>query len=69
MYGPQYLLDKDVVLVVTNYRLAALGKYSESLQVEASMQALCLIGHWHADPLLHGKGTAGQYVDFVRAWQ
>ncbi|KAJ9585488.1 hypothetical protein L9F63_002689, partial [Diploptera punctata] len=25
LHGPQYLLDKDIVLVVTNYRLAALG--------------------------------------------
>lgn len=25
-FGPQYLLDKDIVLVVVNYRLATLGK-------------------------------------------
>lgn len=28
VYGPQYLLDEDVVLVVPNYRLASLGKYN-----------------------------------------
>jgi carboxylesterase type B len=26
VYGPQYLMDEDIVLVTTNYRLAALGK-------------------------------------------
>jgi hypothetical protein len=26
VWGPQYLLDKDVVLVTFNYRLGALGK-------------------------------------------
>jgi carboxylesterase type B len=25
MYGPQYLLDKDVILVTINYRLGTLG--------------------------------------------
>jgi len=25
LYGPQYLLDKDIVLVTVNYRLGALG--------------------------------------------
>jgi carboxylesterase type B len=25
MYGPQYLLDKDIVLVTINYRLGTLG--------------------------------------------
>jgi carboxylesterase type B len=25
-YGPQYLLDQDVVLVTTNYRIGALGR-------------------------------------------
>ena len=25
-HGPQYLLDQDIVLVTTNYRLAALGE-------------------------------------------
>jgi carboxylesterase type B len=25
-YGPQYLMDQDIVLVTTNYRLGALGK-------------------------------------------
>jgi carboxylesterase type B len=25
MYGPQYLLDKDIILVTMNYRLGALG--------------------------------------------
>jgi len=27
-FGPQYLLDKDIVLVTVNYRLASLGKVS-----------------------------------------
>lgn len=27
LYGPDYLLRKDVVLVVVNYRLNAFGKY------------------------------------------
>lgn len=26
IYGAQYLMDQDIVLVTTNYRLAALGK-------------------------------------------
>jgi carboxylesterase type B len=26
LWGPQYLLDKDIVLVTFNYRLGALGK-------------------------------------------
>jgi len=26
LYGPQYLLDKDIVLVTMNYRLGILGK-------------------------------------------
>jgi hypothetical protein len=26
IYGPQYLMDQNIVLVTTNYRLAALGK-------------------------------------------
>jgi len=25
MYGPQYLLDKDIILVTFNYRLGTLG--------------------------------------------
>jgi acetylcholinesterase len=25
MYGPQYLLDKDIILVTMNYRLGTLG--------------------------------------------
>jgi carboxylesterase type B len=25
MYGPQYLLDKDIILVTINYRLGILG--------------------------------------------
>lgn len=25
LFGPQYLLDKDIVLVTINYRLGALG--------------------------------------------
>ena len=25
MYGPQYLLDKDIILVTINYRLGTLG--------------------------------------------
>jgi acetylcholinesterase len=25
MYGPQYLLDKDIILVTINYRLGVLG--------------------------------------------
>jgi carboxylesterase type B len=27
MYGPQYLLDKNVILVTINYRLGPLGKF------------------------------------------
>lgn len=27
LYGPQYLLDKDIVLVTINYRLGVLGTY------------------------------------------
>jgi acetylcholinesterase len=27
MYGPQYLLDKDVILVTINYRLGTLGTF------------------------------------------
>ena len=26
LFGPQYLMDQDIVLVVPNYRLGALGK-------------------------------------------
>ena len=26
IHGPQYLMDQDIVLVVTNYRLGALGE-------------------------------------------
>lgn len=26
LYGPQYLLDKDIVLVTMNYRIGILGK-------------------------------------------
>ena len=29
VHGPQYLTDQDIVLVVTNYRLAALGKHNK----------------------------------------
>ena len=28
MYGPQYLLDKDVILVTINYRLGTLGTFT-----------------------------------------
>jgi len=28
-YGPGYILDRDVVLVTINYRLATLGIYSK----------------------------------------
>lgn len=31
LYGPNYLLDRDVVLVTLNYRLAALGVYHFAL--------------------------------------
>lgn len=27
VYGPEYLLDEDIVLVTINYRLGPLGKY------------------------------------------
>ena len=30
MYGPDYLLDYNVVMVTANYRLGALGKYDIS---------------------------------------
>jgi carboxylesterase type B len=30
-YGPQYLMDQDIVLVTTNYRLGALGKLQDQL--------------------------------------
>jgi carboxylesterase type B len=26
VYGPQYLMDQDIVLVTTNYRIGALGR-------------------------------------------
>ena len=26
LHGPQYLMDKDIVLVTTNYRLGTLGE-------------------------------------------
>lgn len=32
-YGPQYLLDKDVVLVTPNYRLGPLGNYPTQLKL------------------------------------
>lgn len=29
MYGPNYLMDEDIVLVTINYRLGAFGKFFE----------------------------------------
>lgn len=29
-YGPQYLMDQDIVLVTTNYRIGALGRSRSS---------------------------------------
>lgn len=31
-FGPQYLLDKDIVLVTVNYRLGALGNFNHISQ-------------------------------------
>lgn len=31
LYGPEYILDSDVVLVVINYRVGPLGKLSKYL--------------------------------------
>ena len=30
VYGPEYLIEHDIVLVTTNYRLGALGKLTYS---------------------------------------
>lgn len=30
-YGPDYLLEEDIVLVTLNYRLGILGKFSSSI--------------------------------------
>ena len=32
-YGPEYLLDRDVLLVTLNYRLGPLGMYSTSTRL------------------------------------
>ena len=33
IYGPQYLLDKDIILVTINYRLGPLGEFNKEVQV------------------------------------
>jgi carboxylesterase type B len=39
-YGPQYLLDKDVVLVTINYRLGPLGKF-QMVYVHGTFKRAC----------------------------
>jgi len=34
MYGPDYLLDRDVVMVTCNYRLGALGKITATYDMK-----------------------------------
>lgn len=34
VYGPQFLMDKNVVLVTVNYRLGPFGKYIEALSLD-----------------------------------
>jgi carboxylesterase type B len=40
IYGPQYLLDKDVVLVTINYRLGPLGKF-QTVYVHGTFKRAC----------------------------
>lgn len=37
MYGPDYLLDQDIVLVTMNYRLGIFGKYFSLLNVSTRL--------------------------------
>ena len=39
VHGPQYLMDKDIVLVTTNYRLGALGE-RDSLDIKNHINIL-----------------------------
>nr|CAD7569982.1 unnamed protein product [Timema californicum] len=36
MYGPDYLVEEDIIVVTFNYRLGALGKYQGFLSIEGS---------------------------------
>lgn len=42
LYGPKYLMDKDVVVVTMNYRIGILGEYTDGNRVPSRPNYLIL---------------------------
>ncbi len=66
-YGPDYLIEHDIVLVTTNYRLHALGKWQTNIRRCTFIQ-----NHRCSDKLLSKKdawGVRTPSTDSVWYWE